>query len=112
MDTITQTKGRIKHTPEELYQIYQECNVPGTPVKLVLERHGIKPWELSALRKKAREALFSAFAGTLHGRKKNNNALIPLNQHKSVLQELEATKDALAAVGHELALLKKRVNSV
>ena len=111
MDTINQTKGRVKHTPEELYQIYQECNVPGTPVKLVLQRHGIRPWELSALRKRAREAILSAFASPT-GKRKNRVDMVPRNQYQSLLYELEATKDALAAVGHELALLKKRVNSV
>ena len=111
MDIISKTNGRMKRTPEELYQIYQECNVPGTPVKLVLQRHGIKPWDLSALRKKARETLLFAFAGNLHARKKTNG-MVPLREHQTVLRELEAVKEALAAVGHELALLKKRVNSV
>lgn len=111
MDTINQTKGRVKHTPEELYQIYQECNVPGTPVKLVLQRHGMRPWELSVLRKRAREALLSAFASP-PGRRKNRVDMVPRNKYQSLLYELEETKDALAAVAHELALLKKRVNSV
>ncbi len=106
MDTISQANGQIKRTPEELYQIYQECNVPGTPIKLVLQRHGLKPWDLSALRKKAREALLFAFAGNLHARKKTNG-MVPLREHQMVLRELDAAKDALAAVGHELALSRK-----
>ena len=110
MDPIQQRISRVKHTPEELYQVYQECNAPGTPVKLVLERHGMKPWDLSALRKKAREALLAAFAGTPHGR--TARGTVPLNEHQRVLQELDAVKDALVAVGHELALSKKRVTLV
>jgi transposase-like protein len=111
MDTTNQTKGKVKHTPEELFQIYEECNVPGTPVKLVLQRHGIKPWELSTLRKRAREAILEAFT-TPYGRSKKRVDVVPRSQYQSVLYELEETKDALAAVGHELALVKKRVNSV
>ena len=111
MDTTNPTKGKVKHTPEELFQIYEECNVPGTPVKLVLQRHGVKPWELSALRKKAREVLLEAFAAPPGSRKKRVD-LVPRNQYQSVLYQLEETKDALVAVGHELALVKKRVNSV
>ena len=110
MDNTTQHKKQIKHTPEELYQIYQECNVPGTPVKLVLQRHGLKPWELSALRKRAREAILTAFAAP-PGSRKNRLDVVPRNQYRSVLYELEETKDALSAVGHSLALLKKKVNS-
>ena len=111
MDNINQPKGRVKHTPEELFQIYEECNVPGTPVKLVLQRHGVKPWELSTLRKRAREAILEAFAAP-SGKRKNRVDVVPRTQYQSVLYELEEANDALAAVGHELALLKKRVNSV
>ena len=36
--------------------------------------------------------------------------IIAIDQYQQVCKELDAAKDALAAVGHELALLKKRTN--
>jgi hypothetical protein len=107
---LNQSRTHTKPTPEVLFQVYQECNAPAAPVKLILERHGLKPWDLAALRKKAREAILATFSGNLPGRR--NKSFVPLSQHQTVLRELQAVKDALAAVGHELALLKKRTNSV
>lgn len=109
MENISSRKDRIKLSPEQLFQIYQECNVPGAPVKMILERHGMGAWQLVALRKKARQAILDAFSNTAPGRPKT---IVPQNQYQQAIRELEESKDALAAVGHELALLKKRVNSV
>jgi hypothetical protein len=100
-------KERLKLTPEQLFDIYQECSVPGAPVKLILERHGLKPWDLIAIRKKIKAAAIEALANSKPGRKKQ---VVVLEQYQQVSKELMETKDALAAVGHELSLLKKRVN--
>lgn len=108
MENISSRKDRIKLSPEQLFQIYQECNAPGAPVKLILERHGLSAWHLVALRKKARQAILDAFSNTAPGRPK---AIVPQERYQQAIRELENSKDALAAVGHELALLKKRVNS-
>lgn len=108
MDTIMTTKKeRVKLTPEQLFEIFQECNVPGTPVKTILARYGLKPWDLHAIRKKVKEAALEALANAKPGRKKQ---VIVMEQYQQVSKELAETKDALAAVGHELSLLKKRVN--
>jgi len=103
---MTTKKEHIKLTPEQLFEIYQECNAPGTPVKTILARHGIKPWDLVAIRKKVKAAALEALAGSRPGRKKR---LIDIEQYHQVSKELQETKDALSAVGHELSLLKKRV---
>jgi len=101
-----QKKGRMKLTPEQLFDIYQECSVPGAPVKAILERYGLKPWDLVAIRKKVRAGAVEAIANAKPGRKRQG---IAIEQYQQVSKELEETKDALSAVGHELALLKKRV---
>ena len=100
-------KERLKLTPEQLFNVYQECNAPGAPVKAILERYGLKPWDLHAIRKKIKEAALDALANAKPGRKKQ---VIAVEQYQQVSKELEETKDALAAVGHELSLLKKRVS--
>lgn len=109
MEPILSTKKeRIKLTPEQLFEVYLECNAPGAPVKTILERYGLRPWDLVAIRKKVKAAAMEALAhpGKL-GRKRQ---VIPVEQYQKVSKELDNTKDALAAVGHELSLLKKRTS--
>lgn len=107
METIAMKKERLKLAPEQLFDIYQECLIPGAPVKLILERNGLKPWDLIAIRKKIKSAAIEALANSKPGRKKQ---VVVLEQYQQVSKELVETKDALAAVAHELSLLKKRVN--
>lgn len=104
---MTTKKERLKLTPEQLFNVYLECTAPGAPVKTILERYGLKPWDLVALRKKVRSAALEALANARPGRKQQ---VVAVEQYQQVSKELGETKDALAAVGHELSLLKKRVN--
>ena len=101
-------KERVKLTPEQLFNVYLECNAPGAPAKTILERYGLRPWDLVAIRKKVKAGAMEALAhpGKL-GRKQQ---VIPVEQYQKVSKELDNTKDALAAVGHELALLKKKTS--
>ena len=101
-------KERLKLTPEQLFNIYLECNAPGAPVKPILERYGLRPWDLVAIRKKVKTAAMDALAHP--GRQGRKQQVIPVEQYQKVSKELNETKDALAAVGHELSLLKKRTS--
>ena len=101
-------KERVKLTPEQLFDIYLECNAPGSPVKTILERHGLRPWDLIAIRKKIKAAAMEALAHP--GKQGRKRQIIPVEQYQRVSKELIETKDALAAVGHELSLLKKRTS--
>ena len=77
-------------------------------VKPILERYGLRPWDLIAIRKKVKTAAMEALAHSKKpGRKQQ---IIPIEQYQRVSKELDEAKDALAAVGHELSLLKKRTN--
>jgi len=108
LEPINIKKERLKLTPEQLFDIYLECNAPGSPVKTILERYGLRPWDLVAIRKKIKAASLDALSNPWkRGRKQQT---ITIEQHQKVSKELEAAKDALAAVGHELALLKKRTS--
>jgi len=101
-------KERIKLTPEQLFNIYLECSAPAAPVKAILERYGLRPWDLVAIRKRVKAAGLEALANPYRqGRKQR---VMPVEQYQKISKELEETKDALAAVGHELSLLKKRTN--
>lgn len=105
---INSKKDRIKLTPEELFDIYLECNAPGAPVKPILERYGLRPWDLVAIRRKVKLAAMETLANPR--RKGRKQQAIPVEQYQRALKELNETKDALCAVGHELSLLKKRTN--
>lgn len=101
-------KDQIKLTPEQVYEIYLECNAPGAPVKAILARHGLNPWDLVAIRKKVKAAALEALA--VQGKPGRHRQTVDIEQHHKIAQELSNTKDALAAVGHELALLKKKTS--
>ena len=101
-------KERVKLTPEQLFDIYLECNAPGAPVKTILARYDLRPWDLIAIRKKIRVAAMEALAHP--GKQGRKPQVIPVEQYQRVSKELNETKDALAAVGHELSLLKKRTS--
>jgi hypothetical protein len=109
LDTIQNTKKeKSKLTPEQLFQIYTECNLLNAPVKQILERYNLKPWDLVVIRKKVQAGALSALAQK--GKPGRKQRLVPVEELEKVNQELQNTKDALAAVGHELSLLKKRVD--
>ena len=109
MDPIMNLKKeRVKLTPEQLFTLYLECNAPGAPVKLILERYDLRPWDLVAIRKKIKAAAMEALA--LSGKQGRKQQVIPVEQYQKVSKELDNTKDALAAVGHELSLLKKKTS--
>jgi len=111
LDIMTNTnpkKERTKLSPEQLYEIYLECNAPNAPVKTILARYGLKPWDLVAIRKKVKAAAMDALANP--GKPGRRQQTISVEQHQKVFQELSDAKDALSAVAHELALLKKRTS--
>lgn len=111
METIMtnpQRKGHIKLTPEQMFNIYMECNAPGVPVKTILQRHNLKPWDLVAIRKKIKAAALETLSNP--GKPGRKQRVVPAQQYQRTVRELQETKDALAAVGHELALLKKRTD--
>ena len=103
---INSKKERLNLSPEQLFDIYLECNAPGAPVKTILGRYGLKPWDLIAIRKKVKAAALEALAHP--GKRGRKQQAIPVEQYHQVSKELTETKDALAAVGHELSLVKKR----
>lgn len=106
--SINPKKERLKLTPEQLFNIYLECNAPGAPVKTILERYGLRPWDLVTIRKKIKAAALEAL--TNPGRQGRKQQVMPVEQYQKVSKELNEAKDALAAVGHELSLLKKRTS--
>jgi len=108
LETINTKKERIKLTPEQLFDIYMECNAPGAAVKMILQRNGLVPWDLVAIRKKVKAASLEALSKP--GKPGRRQQVVSIEQYQRAVRQLEETKDALAAVGHELSLLKKRTD--
>jgi len=108
MTENTNNSRKSKLSAEQLFEIYQECSMPNAPVKTILDKHGLKPWHLLALRKRIKQAAISELANPAKpGRRKT---LVPSEDVEKLDKELTQAKDALAAVGHELALLKKKTS--
>jgi len=104
--TMSPKKEHVKLSPEPLFAVYQECLVPGAPIKAILERNGLNPWDLAGIRKKVRAAALDAL--THQGTPGRPHTIVSAHQYDKTLAELQQAKDALAAVGHKRALLKKR----
>jgi len=108
MTENTNNSRKSKLSAEQLFEIYQECSMPNAPVKTILDKHGLKPWHLLALRKRIKQAAISELTNPAKpGRRKT---LVPSEDVEKLDKELTQAKDALAAVGHELALLKKKTS--
>jgi len=60
--TLNTKKEKSKLTPEQLFQIYTECNLPNAPVKQILEKYNLKPWDLVVIRKKVHSAALEVLA--------------------------------------------------
>ena len=108
MENPIKKREKLNLTPEEMFNIFMECSVANAPVKDILVRYNLKPWHLVEIRKKIKEASLEALANK--GKRRGRKQFVAAEQFQTVCRELEQTKDALSAVGHELALLKKRVN--
>ena len=72
---VNSKKERLKLTPEQLFNLYLECNAPGAPVKTILERYGLRPWDLVAIRKKVKAGAMETLAHP--GNWAENNRLYP-----------------------------------
>ena len=108
MDTQNSKKELANLSSEQLFNIYLECQNPQAPVKEVLEQYGLKPWDLVAIRKIVKEGALTALA--TKGKRGRKPKVISQEEFERTSKELAEAKDALAAVGHQLSLLKKRVD--
>ena len=108
MENSVKKTEKLKLTPEEMFNIFIECSVANAPVKQILERYHLKPWHLVEIRKIVKETSLEALSQK--GKRKGKKQYVTLEQFQTVCRELDQTKDALSAVGHELALSKKKVS--
>jgi transposase-like protein len=100
-------KGRKKYSPEERWRIFIETSVPGAQVGEILRKYGLYPGDLTKIRQQVEK-------GAKEELGRNKYRKIPLHvdfeEHQKVKAELTTTKEALAEMGQEYLLIKKKVN--
>jgi len=103
---IAESKRRRKLTPEEKWQIFLETSVGNAPVGEILRRKGLYSSELTKIRKQVEEGALKELGRNRHKKKQP----VPYDQYARLEAELRAKEKALAQMGEEYLLLKKRTN--
>jgi len=101
---------RRKHrklTAQEKWQIYQETSIKGAPVGEVLRRYGTHSSELTKIRRQVEEAALKELGMKRYSKKPQS---VPYEEHARLQRELAAKEKALAQMGEEYLILKKRVS--
>ncbi len=96
---------RKRLTPEQKWQIFLESSRKNTTDAEVCRRWGITPWQLRAIRERAKEGATAAF-GRGPGRPGKNPEVSELES------ELDRTSRALKELAIENTLLRGKVNGV
>lgn len=103
----TQGKRRKKLTPGEKWRIFQETSAKDAPVGEILRRYGLYSSELTKIRKQVEEGALRELGRKRYSRK---DQAVPYTQYVQLETELQAKEKALAQMGEEYLLLKKRVS--
>ncbi len=90
-------------TPEQKWQVLMEASRKNTTDAEMCRRWGITPWQLRAIRDRAKEASVGAFARGA-GRPRKDRAVTELEA------EVERTSKALKELAIENTLLRGKVN--
>ena len=103
MEDRVQRRKRL--TPEQKWQVFLEASRKNTTDAEVCRRWGITPWQLRAIRERAREGAKDAFARG-PGRPRKDHEVTELEV------EVERTSRALKELAIENTLLRGKVNGV
>jgi len=97
---------RKKLTAEQKWQIFLETSTGNAPVGEILRRHGLYSSELTKIRRQVEEGALREFGRNRYKRTQS----VPYEQYVRLEAELRAKEKALAQMGEEYLLLKKRTN--
>lgn len=104
---MTQGNGKKKLSAEEKWQIYQETLVPGAPVGEILRKYGMYPAELTKIRQQVEEGAKKELGRNKHLKKRMD---VSYGDYEKLKAELAGKEKALADMGQEYLLIKKKVN--
>jgi len=107
VDNNSIRRRRKKLTAMEKWQIYQETNAKSAPIGEILRRHGLYSSELTKIRKQVEEAALKELGRRRYSRKPET---VSYEEHARLKKELANKEKALAQMGEEYLILKKKTD--
>ena len=104
---MTQSNGKKKLSVEEKWRIYQETTVNDAPIGEILRKYGMYPAELTKIRQQVEEGAKKELGRNKYLKQKTDVSYI---DHEKLKNELAGKEKALAEMGQEYLLIKKKVN--
>ena len=104
---MTHSNGKKKLSVEEKWQVYQETCVQDAPVGEILRKYGMYPAELSKIRQQVEEGAKKELGRNKHLKKRME---VSYSEYEKLKTELAGKEKALAEMGQEYLLIKKKVN--
>ena len=101
-------KPKRKLRAEEKWQIYRECENPGTKVGEILRKHGLYSSDLHNIRKIVKEASLEGLRQSKPGRRKVTT--VSIEDYEQLESDLARKEKALAEMTVMFTALKKKVN--
>jgi transposase-like protein len=101
-------KPKRKLKAEEKWQIYRECENPGTKVGEILRKYGLYSSDLHNIRKIVKESSLEGLRQSKPGRRKVTT--VSVEEHEQLERELAEKEKALAEMTVMFIALKKKVN--
>ena len=104
---MSNNNGKKKLSVEEKWRIYQETSVNDAPIGEILRKYGMYPAELAKIRQQVEEGAKKEL-----GRNKylKRNMDVSYSEYEKLKTELAGKEKALAEMGQEYLLIKKKVN--
>ena len=100
-------RTRKKLTAQEKWQIFLETSAKDAPVGEILRRHGLYSSDITKIRKQVESGALQELGRKKYSRKPTS---VPQEEHEKIKTELAAKEKALAQMGEEYLLLKKRTD--
>jgi transposase-like protein len=100
-------RKRKKLTAAEKWQIFLETSAKDAPVGEILRRRGVYSSELTKIRRQAEEGALKELGKKKYSKKAQE---VPYEEYERLKTELSAKEKALAQMGEEYLLLKKRMD--
>jgi transposase-like protein len=100
-------RRRKKLTAMEKWQIYQETNAKNAPIGEILRRHGLYSAELTKIRKQVEEGALRELGRRKYSKKPET---VSYEEYTRLKKELDNKEKALAQMGEEYLILKKRTD--
>jgi transposase-like protein len=101
-------RQRRRLSAEERWQIYRECEQPGTKIGEILRKYGLYSSDLHNIRTMVKEASLERLRQSKPGRKKVTT--VPVRDYEQLQSELARKEEALAEMTVMFTALKKKVN--